>query len=269
MAESSSTPVESLRARVASAADELQKALITATPEERSAILQQVDAMTRQAETAKAVKTAPAESTAPAGAPTTDAPVSGDVPDSNIEPVSATDVEAGKGTEAFKYTAETQPRDATGKFRKVLALLKENLGESGNQGVLDQLKETEELGNVGNYSAASKAATQLVGTIDRLDSGALNAKSLENVRLATGELGKVIANLPLPFEEQSQKLRFSDLPPALKSLAEDMIKKVEAKIGQKEADVATAELRGFMSGSDVYSQAEISSQMNRLLRLLT
>lgn len=269
MAESSSTPVESLRARVASAADELQKALITATPEERSAILQQVDAMTRQAEAAKAVKTAPADSTAPAGAPTTEAPVSGDVPDSNIEPVSATDVEAGKGTEAFKYTAETQPRDATGKFRKVLALLKENLGESGNQGVLDQLKETEDLGNVGDYNAASKAATQLVGTIDRLDSGALNAKSLENVRLATGELGKVIANLPLPFEEQSQKLRFSDLPPALKSLAEDMIKKVEAKIGQKEADVATAELRGFMSGSDVYSQAEISSQMNRLLRLLT
>lgn len=106
-------------------------------------------------------------------------------------------------------------------------------------------------------------------TINRLDTGALNAESLENVRTATSELGKVIANLPLPFEEQSQKLRYSDLPPALKKLIENMIDKVDAKIGSEEADIATSELRSFMSGSDVYSQGEISSQMNKLLRLLT
>lgn len=55
----------------------------------------------------------------------------------------------------------------------------------------------------------------------------------------------------------------------MKDLAEDMIKKVEAKIGQKDADIATAELKSFMSGSDVYNQSEISAQLNRLLRLLT
>lgn len=151
----------------------------------------------------------------------------------------------------------------------MLARLKANLGTSGNQGVLDQLEKTEQLENIGNYTEAAKSATQLVETIDRLDSGALNADSLENVRVATGELGKVIANLPLPFEEQTAKLRYSDLPPTMKSLIESMIKKVEQKIGQKDADIATSEIRGFMSGSDVYSQAEISAQMNRLLRLLT
>lgn len=140
---------------------------------------------------------------------------------------------------------------------------------SGNQGVLDQLAETEEYENIGDYSKAAKSATQLMKTINRLDTGALNAESLENVRTATSELGKVIANLPLPFEEQSQKLRYSDLPPALKKLIENMIDKVDAKIGSEEADIATSELRSFMSGSDVYSQGEISSQMNKLLRLLT
>jgi hypothetical protein len=49
----------------------------------------------------------------------------------------------------------------------------------------------------------------------------------------------------------------------------NMITKVEEKIGQEDADIATQELRGFMSGSDVYSQGEVSSQMNKLLRLLT
>jgi hypothetical protein len=48
-----------------------------------------------------------------------------------------------------------------------------------------------------------------------------------------------------------------------------LLTKVEAKIGKEDADIATEELRGFMSGSDLYSQAEVSAQLNRMLRLLT
>jgi hypothetical protein len=51
---------------------------------------------------------------------------------------------------------------------------------------------------------------------------------------------------------------------------EDMIKRVEDKLGDpKDADIATADLKKFMSGGDYYSQADISSQMSKLLRLLT
>ena len=102
-----------------------------------------------------------------------------------------------------------------------------------------------------------------------MDSGALNAESLENVRNSAGELGKVIANLPFAFGEEAQKIRFSDVPPALRDLMEDMITKVEAKIGKEDADEATAELKQFISGSELYNQSEISSQMAKLLRLLT
>jgi hypothetical protein len=48
-----------------------------------------------------------------------------------------------------------------------------------------------------------------------------------------------------------------------------MVTRVEDKIGKKDADIATAELRSFKSGADVYSQSEISSKMATLLRLLT
>ena len=49
----------------------------------------------------------------------------------------------------------------------------------------------------------------------------------------------------------------------------NMVDRVEEKIGKEDAADATKSLKGFMSGSDVYSQSDISSQMATLLRLLT
>jgi hypothetical protein len=168
-----------------------------------------------------------------------------------------------------RYTPETQPRDASGKFRQVLARIKQDLGTSGLDNVLDKIREAENFDSTGDYAGAAKAAGDLLGIIDRLDSGALNAEALENVRVSAGELGKVIANLPFAFGEDAQKIRYSDLPPALKDLMKDMITRVEDKIGQEDADEATEGLKKFISGSDLYNQSEISSQMAKLLRLLT
>ncbi len=169
----------------------------------------------------------------------------------------------------IKYTPETQPRDASGKFRQVLARIKQDLGTSGLDRVLDKIAEAENFDSTGDYAGAAKAAGDLLGIIDRLDSGALNAEALENVRISAGELGKVIANLPFAFGEEAEKIRFSDVPPALRDLMEDMITRVEAKIGQEDADEATEDLKKFISGSELYNQSEISSQMAKLLRLLT
>jgi hypothetical protein len=121
----------------------------------------------------------------------------------------------------------------------------------------------------GNYAESAKASEELLGMIDRLDAKALNPKALENVKATAAELGKVISNLPLPFGEDAEKVRFSDLPAGLKDLIDSMITRVEAKIGKKDADVATQNLRSFMSGADVYSQGEVQSEMSKLLRLLT
>jgi hypothetical protein len=169
----------------------------------------------------------------------------------------------------LKYTPKTQPRDARGKFRKVLARLKQDLGVAGLQRALVKVQTAEDMEFAGNYAGAAAAAGDLINTIDRLDTGALDATKLENVRNTAADLGRVIANLPLPFTNQAQKVRYSDLPPALKNLMDDMITRVESKIGKKDADIATANLRSFKAGADVYSQSEISSQMTTLLRLLT
>ena len=176
---------------------------------------------------------------------------------------------AVEAQEQGKYNPDTQPRDEKGKFRDVLARIKQNLGTSGSQEVMDQLKETENLDNAGNYVAATQSGAKLISIIDRLDTDALNPEALENVRSSARELGKVIANLPFDFGSDTAKVRYSDLPPALQNLIEDMIKRTETKIGKKDTDEATSGLKSFMSGGDYFTQTEISSQLSKLLRLLT
>lgn len=187
-------------------------------------------------------------------------------------------VKAGKTTVDDEYDEEgrmryvsgvNQPRDAKGKYRTVLARLKQNLGVAGLSKALKKAEDAENLDFAGDYAASVGASSDLLGMIDRLDSGALNARALENVRLTAGELGKTIANLPLPFGKEAEKIKFSDLPVGLKELIDQMITRVEAKIGKKDADIATQELRSYMAGADVYSQGEVQSQMSKLLRLLT
>ena len=169
-----------------------------------------------------------------------------------------------------KYVSgKTQPRDSKGKFRTVLARLKQDLGDSGLQDVVDKITEAENLENGGNYIEAARSATDLIGIIDRIDSKALNPEALTNVRDSARALGETIANLPLPFGAEATKVRFSDLPPALRDLVDDMITRVEDKIGKKDADVATAELRSYMAGGDYLNQSQISSELSKMLRLLT
>ena len=168
-----------------------------------------------------------------------------------------------------KYTPDTQPRDEKGKFRTVLARIKQDLGDAGLQDVVQKVAEAEQLNEVGNYQDAAKAANDVIGIVDRLDSGALNPQALENVRSSAKALGEVVANLPLPFGSETEKVRYSDLPPALKNLMDDMLSRVTDKIGAKDTQEATVGLRSFISGGDFYTQQEISSELSKLLRLLT
>lgn len=170
---------------------------------------------------------------------------------------------------AQKYSAKTQPRDAQGRFRDVLARLKQNAGAAELHSIAQEVEKAENLDNAGDYSKAAAAARGVIDTVNRIDTKALNPKALSSVKMAATDLAEAISNLPLPFKNQAQKIRYSDVPPALRNLMDDMMDKVVEKIGADDAKEAIAGLQAFKSGSDVLSQGEISSQMNKLLRLLT
>jgi hypothetical protein len=170
----------------------------------------------------------------------------------------------------IKYVSGVnQPRDAKGKYRKVLARLKQDLGVAGLSRALRKVEDAENLDFAGDYAASAGASADLLDMLDRLDDKSLNPEALENVRNSAAELGRVISNLPLPFGKDASKLRFSDLPSGLKDLIEQMITRVEAKIGKEDADIATQKLRSYMAGADLFNQGEVQSEMSKLLRLLT
>jgi hypothetical protein len=162
-----------------------------------------------------------------------------------------------------------QPRDAKGKYRKVLARLKQDLGVAGLSKALKKVEQAENLDFAGDYASSANASYELLMMLERLDKNALNPEALENVRNSAAELGRVISNLPLPFGEEAEKIKFSDLPSGLKDLVKDMIERVEAKIGKEDADIATQKLRSYISGGDLFSQGEVQSEMSKMLRLLT
>jgi DNA-binding ferritin-like protein len=189
--------------------------------------------------------------------------------ESDVIDVALVDEAEKSGDARPKFTAETQPRDAQGRFRTVLARLKQDLGAASLHSVAERVKDVENLDNTGNYAAAAAGARDVIDVVNRIDTEALDSKALSSVRLGASALAKAISNLPLPFQDQAQKVRYSDIPPALRDLMDDMITKVEAKIGSDDAKIATEKLMAFKSGSEVFSQSEISSEMNKLLRLLT
>ena len=195
---------------------------------------------------------------------------SNEVEDTSLGKASAAEFGKVTDVQAGKYVpGKTQPRDAKGKFRQVLARIKQDLGDAGLDQTIKKIEEVENLDDAGNYMEAARAAGDVISIVDRIDTRALNPDALENIRTSARALGEAIANLPLPFGSDTEKVRYSDLPPALKGLIDDMISRVEKKIGKDEADEATTGLKSFMSGGDYYTQSEISSEMSKLLRLLT
>lgn len=85
----------------------------------------------------------------------------------------------------------------------------------------------------------------------------LTAKEIEQLRKEA-----------LARKQESEVIKFSDVPPALKQLIYDLIQKVEDKIGEGDSEVISAGLKGFIEGRYNYTQAEVSSQMAKHLRML-
>jgi ribosomal protein S20 len=173
-----------------------------------------------------------------------------------------------RGRPAFK-PGEDQPRNSDGRFRKVLARLRYDLGDTELQDIVDQIKQAERANDVGDIGKATESSETVISMIDKIDEGVLDPESIKNVRAGAAELGRVLAYLPLPQGDPNAKVRFSDLPKSTRSLIEGMIDRVISKIGAKDAQPAVALLKSYMSGVRSMASDELSAELNKLLRLLT
>lgn len=168
-----------------------------------------------------------------------------------------------------RFTARTQPRQHDGRFRKILARLKENLGESELEQINDEINKAEKASVAGDYVSASKAAREVIHLVDDIETGRLEPEIEKNLRQGTADLGRVLAYLPLPQGKDAAKVRFSDLPPSTGRLIQDLIERIQGQINKKDAAKFTKVLRSFISGARTMSSDQLSAEMNKLLRLLS
>lgn len=169
----------------------------------------------------------------------------------------------------IKYSAETQPRMWDGRFRKILARLKSNLGDSELEQINEEINTAENAADAGDYAKASSSSRKVVQMIDDVQAGTLDRSVEKNLREGAADLGRVLAYLPLPQGENSAKVRFSDLPPSTGRLIQGLIDRIESEINKKDAAKFVKVLKSFISGVRTMSSDEIGAEMNKLLRLLS
>jgi hypothetical protein len=172
-----------------------------------------------------------------------------------------------RGRQAF--TPGNQPRDDTGKFRQVLARLKFDLGDTELENIVNEIKKADDHADAGDIGEATKAGKNVIQMVDEIKDGVLNPEDIRNVRNGARELAKAIAYLPLPQGDPNAKVRFTDLPKATRDLVQNMVERVETKLGSDDAAEAVANLKSLMSGGRTMTSDDLSSELNKLLRLLT
>lgn len=167
-----------------------------------------------------------------------------------------------------KYNAKTQPRDFNGRFKKILARLKMNLGNKATEEVAKQIESTEAAQIAGNYEQMKNHSTDLIKMLNDVDEGSLAKGTVKNLRRGATDLGKVMAYLPLPQGQENAKVRFTDVPPATQDLVRSMVKRVEERLDPATARKYVQVLESYMSGSRTMTSDEMAQELNKLLRVL-
>lgn len=169
---------------------------------------------------------------------------------------------------AGKYTPQTQPRDPDGKFRKILARLKLNLGDKSTEQLAKKIESTEAAQVAGDYGLMHQHSNELLDMLDAVDSGSLPKGVARNLRKGASDLGKVLAYLPLPQGQSGAKVRFSDLPPASADMVRDMVRRVKDRLEPDVAEKYIAALEQYMAGARTMNSDEMAQHLNKILRVL-
>lgn len=166
------------------------------------------------------------------------------------------------------FTPDTQPRDPNGRFRRILARLKTNLGGEATEELASKIEEAEVAQVAGNYELMRQHSNDLMDMIGSIQDGQMAKGVTKNLREGATDLGKVLAYLPLPQGNANAKVRFSDIPPASASMVRDMVARVKEKLNPEDAKKYTKELESFMTGSRTMTSDEMAIHLNKLLRVL-
>jgi hypothetical protein len=168
-----------------------------------------------------------------------------------------------------EFKEEMHPRDEHGKFRNVLFRLKDDLeGKTGTKKAVDDINEAIEADDRGDDKGARDAADRLITELDKIAENTVDLQDAEDLKRRGADLAEVMARLPLPQGDADVKMRYTDLPVALRDLVEDLMDRLAASVDQDTFDEVAGPLRSYMSGADYMHSDEIQSHLARIMRFL-
>jgi hypothetical protein len=168
------------------------------------------------------------------------------------------------------FEEEKHPRDTSGKFRAVVGRHRKNLETIREaDDAVDALDEAEKAEAEKNFGKAKQAGERAITLLDNAVSGVIDIKDKQTIRDVAKQLGRVVAFLPVAVGVDTVAYSFEQLPQEVQDVFEQLLKRAEnvpdPSDDQKEA---IAVLKGFRSGADQWTQAEINSSLSRLVRMI-
>ena len=190
-------------------------------------------------------------------------------------PVEITHAELSARVAALKFKGKPEfeeklhPRNDEGKFREVLFRLKREVeGAPGAEEAAKEIDAADESNKAANDDETKRHIANIMRIVEQVAEGNIDPNTSKTLRDGNRELGRFVAGTTLPDIVDTEKMRWSDLPPLFQSTVDELLAKLEGYVSKETFDKATAELIEFKRGGDVWNASELMASLAKILRYL-
>lgn len=171
-----------------------------------------------------------------------------------------------------EFDPNKHPRsDETGQFREVLFRLNDTIKDAPNsESTSKEIDHVIELMDDGDLQKVKIATDNLLESVDQIAQQVdVSLPDLAHtIREGYSALGEAIARLPLAQGNDQERLRWSDLPPELQSLVDDVMTKLKTHVSDEAFRDITGQVSTYKSGIDTATSDEIQSWLARMVKYL-
>lgn len=170
-----------------------------------------------------------------------------------------------------QFREELHPRDDSGRFRKVLFRLRDTLhetpvGESADRDI-EEAVDAMDNGEIDQVKLAGERVMEAVDEALR-DVDPTQITDVQNLKAGYAALGEVLARLPLAQGSESVTYRWTDLPPDLSGMIDDIMDRLRDHVDSATYEEVTAPVVDYQSGTDYVTSDQLQSWMTEMLRYL-
>ncbi len=179
---------------------------------------------------------------------------------------------AAASTPTGEFDETRHPRnEETGKFRDVLARLREDVkGHPGGDDAERQIDHLIVAMDSNDKAQVESATDKVIKAVDDVAQAteADQPEIADKLRVGYAALGEALARLPLVQGDATATMRWTDLPPQLQTLVDDVMDKLKAKVDQDTYEKTVSDINSFKSGVDYATSDQIQSWLSGMLALL-